>query len=68
MTTTAKTLRAVVPTALVATLVVLPLTTGTTPSRADDPVMHHVKYTITASQPIYADIYYLDHDPAVFAD
>ena len=30
---------------------------------ADDPVMHHVKYTVTAQNPIYAAIYYLDHEP-----
>jgi hypothetical protein len=41
-------------------------------SRADDPppapVMHHVKYTVTAANPIYTDIYYLDHEPAIFSD
>jgi hypothetical protein len=68
MTTTTKALRAVVPTALFATLLLAPLTTGAVPSRADDPVMHHVKYTITASKPIYADIYYIDQEPAVFSD
>jgi hypothetical protein len=35
---------------------------------ADDPVMHHVKYTVTAQNPIYADIYYIDQEPATFAD
>ncbi len=33
-----------------------------------DPVMHHVKYSVTAQNPIYADIYYIDHEPAIFAD
>lgn len=33
-----------------------------------DPVMHHVKYTVTAQNPIYTDIFYLDHEPAKFAD
>ncbi|OBF04072.1 hypothetical protein A5730_19810 [Mycobacterium sp. ACS4054] len=33
-----------------------------------EPVMHHVKYTVSAQNPIYTDIYYLDHQPAVFAD
>ena len=33
-----------------------------------DPVMHHVKYTVTAQNPIYTDIYYLDHQPAMFSD
>jgi hypothetical protein len=37
-------------------------------ARADDPVMHHVKYTVTAQNPIYTDIYYLDHEPAQFSD
>ncbi|MCV7125462.1 hypothetical protein [Mycobacterium lacus] len=30
--------------------------------------MHHVTYTVTAQNPIYADIYYIDHEPAIFAD
>lgn len=33
-----------------------------------DPVMHHVKYTVTAQNPIYTDIYYLDHQPERFSD
>ncbi|ORB78227.1 hypothetical protein BST46_20375 [Mycobacterium timonense] len=38
-------------------------------AHADDPpVMHHVKYTVTAQHPIYTSIYYLDHEPAIFAD
>ncbi|OBH10241.1 hypothetical protein A9X04_20460 [Mycobacterium sp. E3247] len=37
-------------------------------ARADDPVMHHVKYTVTAKNPIYTDIYYLDHQPEKFSD
>jgi hypothetical protein len=41
----------------------------TAPSNADDePVLHHVKYTLTAANPIYADIYYLDQEPPVFSD
>ncbi len=43
----------------------------TTPpkSPADDgPVMHHVKYTVSADNPIYADIYYIDHEPEKFSD
>ncbi|HTQ22479.1 hypothetical protein [Mycobacterium sp.] len=35
---------------------------------ADDPVMHHVKYTVSAQKPIYTDIYYLDHEPAIFSE
>jgi hypothetical protein len=33
-----------------------------------DPIMHHVKYTVSAQHPIYTDIYYLDHEPNIFAD
>jgi hypothetical protein len=33
-----------------------------------DPVMHHVKYTVTAQNPIYADIYYIDQEPDRFSD
>jgi hypothetical protein len=55
---------------LVATLSVLSLVSGPV-ARADDdppPVLHHVKYVVSASNPIYADIYYLDQEPAIFAD
>ena len=38
------------------------------PSRADDPVMHQVRYVITSANPIYADIYYLDQQPDKFSD
>ena len=38
------------------------------PVRADDPVMHQVRYVITAQSPIWADIYYLDQQPARFSD
>jgi hypothetical protein len=38
------------------------------PSRADDPVMHQVRYVVTAASPIYADIYYLDQQPPKFSD
>ena len=38
------------------------------PSRADDPVMHQVRYVVTSANPIYADIYYLDQQPEVFSD
>ena len=37
------------------------------PVRAD-PVMHQVRYVITAQSPIWADIYYLDSQPAKFSD
>jgi len=38
------------------------------PARADDPPMHQVRYVITAASPIWADIYYLDQQPAKFSD
>jgi hypothetical protein len=34
------------------------------PTRAD--VMHSVRYTVTADNPIYANIYYLDQQPSNF--
>ena len=33
-----------------------------------DPVMHHVRYTVSAQNPIYTSIYYLDHQPDKFSD
>ena len=42
-------------------------TTFAAPSQADDP-MHEVRYVITSANPIYADIYYLDQQPAKFSD
>ena len=54
---------------LAATLAMMVTATGfAAPSRADDPVMHPVTYVITAANPIYADIYYLDQQPKVFSD
>ena len=35
------------------------------PAHADDPVMHHVTYTVSAQNPIYANIYYMDQEPAI---
>jgi hypothetical protein len=43
-------------------------TIAAAPVRADDPVMHQVRYVITAASPIWADIYYLDQQPAKFSD
>ena len=43
-------------------------TTFAAPSRADDPVMHQVRYVVTSANPIYADIYYLDQQPQIFSD
>ena len=54
---------------LCATLaMVVTATTFAAPSRADDPVMHQVRYVVTSANPIYADIYYLDQQPAIFSD
>lgn len=47
---------------------VVTATTFAAPSHADDPVMHPVTYVITSASPIYADIYYLDQQPAKFSD
>lgn len=38
------------------------------PAHADDPALHRVRYTVGASQPIHAEIYYRDTQPANFAD
>jgi hypothetical protein len=68
MTISKKALPRVVSAVLFASLLVLSTVTSTAPARADDPVMHHVKYAITAANPIWADIYYLDQEPAIFSD
>lgn len=42
---------------------------STAAAQADEqPVLHHVKYVLTASNPIYANIYYLDQEPPIFSD
>ncbi|MBO0676713.1 hypothetical protein JRC04_04455 [Mycolicibacterium sp. S2-37] len=38
------------------------------PAAAQEPVGHHVRYTVTAEQPTKADIYYRDAEPANWAD
>jgi hypothetical protein len=54
---------------LAATLAMVVTATGfAAPSRADDPVMHPVRYVVTSANPIYADIYYLDQQPQKFSD
>jgi len=37
-------------------------------AHADDVPLHHVKYTVSVANPIYADIYYLDQEPPIFSD
>jgi hypothetical protein len=44
------------------------LTVTTATSGADEPVLHHVKYTVTSENPFYAEIYYRDTDPPNFAE
>lgn len=56
------TVAAVVGTTMTATLL------AAVPAHADDPVLHHVKYTVGASQPLRAEIYYRDMQPPTFAD
>ena len=52
-----------------ATLAMLLTATGfAEPSRADDPVWHNVRYTVSVANPIYADLYYLDQQPDKFSD
>jgi hypothetical protein len=38
------------------------------PGHADEPALHHVRYTVGASQPLRAEIYYRDTQPATVAD
>jgi hypothetical protein len=38
------------------------------PAAAEPPALHHVRYTVTADGPIWADIYYRDSEPVVFSD
>lgn len=52
-----------------ATMLLAGLLAGPGPARADDDQpMHQVVYTISAKNPIYADIYYQDQDPTKFSD
>ncbi|WP_197380294.1 hypothetical protein [Mycolicibacterium mengxianglii] len=37
-------------------------------ANAEGPPLHHVRYTVTANEPFFADIYYREREPAVFAD
>ncbi len=61
--------RALLGITLATLLSVAGLLSNTARSAADDqPVLHHVKYTLTAANPIYADIYYLDQEPPLFSD
>ena len=44
------------------------LTVVAAPASAPGPVLHQIRYTVTADAPYYADIYYRDTEPAVFSD
>jgi hypothetical protein len=68
MSTSVKRLLAIGSAMTVAELLVGAGLAVSTPLAHADPVMHHVKYAVTAENPIYTDIYYLDHQPEKFAD
>ncbi|MGH3970142.1 MAG: hypothetical protein ACRDTV_18995 [Mycobacterium sp.] len=53
--------------ALTVSAVLLAVTSFAAPARADDPPLHRVKYAVSATNPIHADIYYLDNEPPHFA-
>jgi hypothetical protein len=55
-------------TALAVALAAMTATATAAPSLADDPPMHQVRYVITSASPIWADIYYLDQQPAKYSD
>lgn len=38
------------------------------PLHAEEPVQHRVRYSVSARNPFYADIYYRDTDPPTWAD
>ncbi|MGV9797710.1 hypothetical protein ACWDTP_06580 [Mycobacterium sp. NPDC003449] len=38
------------------------------PAAAEGPVLHHVRYTVTADAPFWATIYYRDVDPPTWSD
>jgi hypothetical protein len=38
------------------------------PATAEGPPLHHVRYTVTSDEPFFADIYYREREPTVFAD
>lgn len=44
------------------------IATAATASADDNPVLHHVRYTVTADAPFWAEIYYRDADPPTWSD
>ncbi|MGE2715305.1 hypothetical protein ACQI4L_14705 [Mycolicibacterium litorale] len=41
---------------------------GTAPPATAQPLLHQVRYTVTADAPFYADIYYRDTEPPNFSE
>lgn len=54
--------------AVVAAVVASMAVVTAAPTHADNLPMHHVRYTLTAENPIWANVYYLDQEPEVFAN
>ncbi|BCI54276.1 hypothetical protein NIIDNTM18_35540 [Mycolicibacterium litorale] len=54
--------------AVAAVLTLAGAAVGTAAPAAAQPVLHQVRYTVTADAPFYADIYYRDTEPATFSD
>ncbi|UMB70500.1 hypothetical protein [Mycobacterium paraterrae] len=54
--------------ALAVAVAAVTATATAAPSLADDPVAHDVRYVVTAANPIWADIYYLDQQPPKYSD
>ncbi len=53
---------------LAATIVVATVVAATPVARADEPVLHHVTYTVTAQRRVNAAIYFRDADPPGWAE
>ena len=53
---------------LAAVVVVVLAEANPATARADESVMHQVRYTVTADQPLQVDIYYRDVDPLSWAE
>ena len=53
---------------LVMTLLAVIAAPSIPPAHADEPVLHHVTYTVTAERPAHADIYFRDTDPPNWAE
>ena len=51
-----------------ALLMIVAVSCPTGTAGAEGPPLYHVRYTVTAAEPFYADIYYRDTDPPNFAE